>query len=88
MAPMRRVRQTDKQQEIMGIILREVGAGRFLNVTELYGMISYSHEASYGALRVSLRWLEKHGMLIRERDKGQTRLVPTRRAYDFFKPLV
>ena len=82
------VRKTEKQREIVGIILREAGAGRFLSVSELYDMISYKHEATYGALRVSLRFLEERGIIVRTKDKNFTRLIPTSRAYDLFKPLV
>lgn len=82
----RRPRKTDKQKEIMGIILREAGEGRFLTLTELYPMLSYHHEASYGAVRLSIRNLEEKGMLEKNREGVSKRLVPTSRAYDWFIP--
>ncbi|GAA4525586.1 hypothetical protein GCM10023174_10430 [Chelativorans composti] len=77
-------RRTEKQREIMGIILREVGQGRFLSIKELHEMISYS--ASYGAIRISVRWLERQGMLERRQVGRNTILVPTKRGYDWFRP--
>lgn len=88
MAALKLPRRTEKQREIMGIVLREAGAGRFLNVTELHDLLSYKAEASYGAIRISLRFLEKQGMLHRKREGRETKLVPTPRAYDWFKPLM
>ena len=80
-------RRTEKQKEIMGIILREASTGRFLCIKELYDLVSYKASASYGALRISVRFLEEQGMLIRKKDGRETRLVPTGRAYQWFTPL-
>jgi predicted transcriptional regulator len=80
-------RRTAKQIEIMGIILREVSAGRFINQTMLYDMVSYKAECSYGAIRVSVAFLEKQGMLIRTKTGNDTHLVPTDKGYDWFRPL-
>lgn len=70
----------------MGIILREAGQGRFLSIKELHALISY--DASYGAIRISVRWLEKQGMLERKKSGRDSLLVPTQRGYDWFRPAV
>lgn len=79
-------RKTAKQRELMGIILREAGQGRFLSIKELHELISY--EASYGAIRISVRWLERQGMLERRQAGRLTMLVPTQRGYDWFRPVM
>lgn len=71
----------------MGIILREVSAGKFINQKELYGMISYKAECSYGALRCSVKFLEDQGMLVRKKTGRISHLVPTDKGYDWFRPL-
>jgi hypothetical protein len=77
-------RRTEKQKEIMGLILRAAGNGTFLTTTEIHEQVSY--EASYGAIRVSIRFLVGQGMLER-RSAGQfTHLVPTLKGYDWFRP--
>jgi hypothetical protein len=79
-------KKTEKQKEIMGIILREAGAGRFLTLTELYPMLSYRAEATYGAVRLSIRNLEEKGFLQKNQIGVSKQLVPTPRAYDWFIP--
>ena len=77
-------RRTEKQKEIMGLILKAAGEGRFLTTTDIHEQVSY--EASYGAIRVSIRFLVSQGMLERRPDGNFTRLVPTLKGYDWFRP--
>lgn len=79
-------KKTDKQKEIMGIILREAGAGRFLTLSELYPLLSYKSEATYGAVRLSVRNLEEKGFIHKNRVGVSKQLIPTPRAYDWFIP--
>lgn len=68
----------------MGLILRAAGEGKFLTTKDLHEMIPY--DASYGAVRISLRFLEAQEM-IRKQPAGQyTHIVPTSRGYDWFRP--
>lgn len=83
---MSKPRRTSHQREIMGIILREAGQGRFLTQTELYPMLSYAAEVTFGALRVSVRFLEEQGMLERKQQGRNRVLVPTLKGYDWFRP--
>lgn len=77
-------RRTEKQKEIMGLILKAAGEGRYLTTKEIHEQVSY--EASYGAVRISIRFLVTQGMLER-RPAGQfTHLVPTLKGYDWFRP--
>jgi hypothetical protein len=77
-------RRTDKQKELMGFILKAAGEGKYLTTTELHEMISYT--ASYGAVRISVRFLVEQGMLERRPAGNFTHLVPTLRGYDWFRP--
>jgi hypothetical protein len=77
-------RRTDKQKEIMGLILRAAGEGRFMTVTEIHEAITY--DCTYGAIRVSLRFLEGQDMIAKQRDGRVCRIVPTQRGYDWFRP--
>jgi predicted transcriptional regulator len=79
--------RTENQKEIIGIILREAGNGRFLNQTELHQMLSYGPDVTYGAIRFSVRLLEKQGMLVKQRTGPTVLLIPTTKAYDWFRPL-
>lgn len=79
-------KRTPHQIEIMGLVLKAAGEGQFLNQSDLQAMLSYGHEVTYGAIRVTLRLLEGQGMLERVKDGKARRLVPTERGYDWFRP--
>ena len=82
---MSKPRRTEKQKEIMGLILRALNEGEHLTTKDIHEMVSY--EATYGAIRVSIRFLVNQGMLER-RKKGQfTELLPTEKGRDWFRPL-
>lgn len=81
----RRPRRTDHQREIMGFIIRAANEGRLLTQKELFPMLSYSSDVTYDAMRVSIRFLEQQGMLVRVKDGQNRRLVPTDRGYDWFR---
>lgn len=82
----RRPRRTDHQREIMGLVIRAANEGRFLTQKELFPLLSYSSDVTYDAMRVSIRFLEQQGMLMRVKDGQHRRLVPTDRGYDWFRP--
>ncbi|MGV1754845.1 hypothetical protein [Agrobacterium sp. CG674] len=68
----------------MGMILKAAGEGEYLTTKDLHERIPY--EASYGAVRISVRFLVEQGMLQR-RDAGRfTHLVPTLLAFDWYRP--
>ena len=77
-------RRTEKQKILMGIILRAAGEGRYLTFTDLFNACPY--ECSYGAIRISVRFLEKQGMLVKKKAGLFTQLVPTDRAFDWYRP--
>lgn len=83
-----RPKRTEHQREIMGLVIKAANQGRFLTQKELYPMLSYASEVTFGAVRFSIRLLEERGLLLRVkaatgRDKE---LVPTDRGYDWFRP--
>jgi len=78
-------RRTEKQKEIMSLILRAAGEGKFLTQKEIHEAVSYKDNASYGAIRVSINFLVSQGMLEKERVGRVVNLVPTTRAYDWFR---
>ena len=76
------VRRTAKQREIMALIMKAVVEGRYLTIAELHSQLSYP--CSYGAVRVSVRFLEDHGMLSKVPQGRTTGLSPTSEAYTWF----
>ena len=73
----------------MGIILKAAGEGVFLTAEEIYARVSYKDECTFGAIRVSLRFLADKKMLERQKTAGgAAKMVPTQLAYDWFRPQV
>lgn len=75
-------RMTEKQKIIMGIILKKTGEGKFLNIRELHALLPY--KCSYGAVRISIRFLIKNNVLVRKKSGGSSLLVPTDLSYRLF----
>jgi len=67
----------------MGIVMRAASDGTPVKLQDLPAMLS--HAPSYDATRVSIRFLENHGVLKRVRDKGLTYLHPTPSSYEWFR---
>lgn len=78
------VRRTEKQRIIMGMLIRAAQEGKFLGETELHRVMPYP--VSYNALRVSIRFLEKGGMVKRERQGNRMLIVPTSEGFAWFSP--
>ncbi len=85
----RPVRLTQKQKNIMGLVLKRAGEGSFMTVSELHTEVSHGDACSYGAIRKSLDVLEKAGMIVRDRRPGENtkEVKPTQKGYDWFRPL-
>ncbi|MBD9511620.1 hypothetical protein IB265_33230 [Ensifer sp. ENS10] len=83
---MAKPRRTEKQKELMGLILKAANDGAFLTPSELHAKISYP--ATYGAVRVSIKFLVSQGMVEKRPEGNFVRLVPTLRGYDWFRPVV
>jgi hypothetical protein len=79
-------KRTEHQREIMGLVIKAANNGTFLRQDELQGLLSYGATVTYGAIRVSIRFLEEQGMLKRVKDGPNRRLVPLERGYDWFRP--
>jgi len=79
---MSKPRMTKKQKIIMGIILTKAGEGKFLSIKELHELLPYA--CTYGAARISVRFLIKHDMLARNKTGTLSILVPTSYAYEVF----
>lgn len=76
-------KRTDKQRQIMHLVLEAADAGTFYTVTELHQTLPYT--CAYGSLRTSLRFLVKRGIVELERS-GMSKIVrPTIKAYDWFR---
>lgn len=84
---MSKLRRSDKRKELMGIILREAGKGVILSQEELYDLCSYKSESTFGAIRVSIRFMEQQGLVERQKTGRVTKVVPTLKGYDWFRPL-
>lgn len=74
--------KTQKQRQIMAVVMREAGAGRFLSVKELHALLPYA--CHYGSFRMSINHLVDHGMIVRERAGRCVLLKPTVEAYACF----
>ena len=81
--------QTEKQHEIMTLVLKSTDAGSFLDIGELQAALSYGSEVTKQALQCSIRFLEGHRMLVRgyEVRRGRRRMIlkPTPAAYVAFR---
>lgn len=81
-----RPKRTEHQKEIMGLVIKAANNGRFLTQDEIYPMLSYASEVTFGAVRFSIRLLEEQGLLMRVKTGRKRELVPTERGYDWFRP--
>ena len=80
-------RQTDKQTEIMGLVLAAADAGDAIEFRALKAGLSYGSEISNQALQCSVRFLERHGMVARSyRAARRCFVAPTLLAYQTFRP--
>jgi predicted transcriptional regulator len=80
-----RPKRTPHQREIMGVILKAAGEGRFLKQNEMPALLTYGADVTFGAIRASIRALEDQGMLVRVKDGCYRKLVPTERGFDWFR---
>lgn len=75
------VRKTAKQRIIIGLVLEAADRGELLTETELHRRLPYI--CDYGSLRTSLRFLDRGGIIIRERAGRFCVVRPTSQAYGF-----
>jgi Fe2+ or Zn2+ uptake regulation protein len=79
-------RHTEKQTEIMTIVLNSASAGAFCTLQELRDKLSYGKDVSKQAVLCSLKFLAKHGMLERRhRGPKSMELIPTQQGYKVFR---
>jgi len=55
--------KTAKQMEIMRVIFKAAGEGKFLSPKELHKLIAHGAECKYPALICSISYLRRHGMI-------------------------
>lgn len=82
------VRLTEKQIEIIGLVMRGNDDDDFLDMDELMGRLTY--ECSKQAVQCSIRILEKHGVVERKgraKRRGQSRVIiaPTLKAFELMR---
>jgi hypothetical protein len=75
--------RTKKQREIADIILRAADQGTFLNVTEIYEMLSWNN--AYGSLRKTIKSFEDRNLVVKERAGMCVLIKPTQALYDWFR---
>lgn len=68
-------RRTQKQRIVMGIILAAMDEGRDVSVQEIHAALPYT--CSYGALRITLRYLRKYDLVHYEEHKHHHFYKPT-----------
>jgi hypothetical protein len=81
--------QTDKQHEIMTLVLKSAEEGAFLDIDGLKDRLSYGSSVTKQALQCSIRFLEGHGVLVRDYEtrRGRRRMVlrPTPAGYTAYR---
>ncbi|MCP1540072.1 hypothetical protein [Methylorubrum extorquens] len=78
---------TDKQHEIMGLVLAAADAGSDIAFHDLKASLSYGPAVTPQALQFSIRYLEQHGFLSRKYgEKRKLYIAPTLKAYREFRP--
>ena len=78
---------TPKQREILNVILKAADEGTFLTARQLKERLSYGAQVGHTAIYCSLNFLEKHGMITKERGyRGAIVLKPTLKTYQVMRP--
>jgi repressor of nif and glnA expression len=77
---------TDKQVEIMKIIIQATGNGETLILEDIQKRLSYGDGVSNIAIFYSLKYLEKHGLIVKERVGREAFIRPTSLGYKMMKP--
>ncbi|WLR90990.1 hypothetical protein [Shinella zoogloeoides] len=76
-------KRTDKQRQIMHLVLEAADNGTFYTMTELHQALPYT--CAYGSLRTSIKFLVARGIVTKER-AGLSKIIrPTPSAYDWFR---
>lgn len=75
--------RTPKQKIIMDLIFKAVSAGEFLNISDLHARLPY--KCAYGSFRMSLKYLEKHKLIEKEKTGNSTLIKPTSNGYAWFQ---
>lgn len=70
----------------MGLVIKAANDGSYLRQNDLPALLTYGAGVTYGAIRVSVRFLEEQGMLERVKSGRYQLLVPLERGYDWFRP--
>lgn len=74
-------RCSDKQVEIMRILMRATGEGEALHHRQLKERLSYGKNVSDIAVFISVKFLVKHGLVLKERMGRYVYLHPTNLGY-------
>lgn len=81
--------QTEKQTEIIRLVLAAADAGEVMTYPLLQARLSYGAGVSPQSIQCSIRFLEKHGLVLRQKSLGDGRttiIKPTSRTYRMFRP--
>lgn len=81
--------QTEKQMEIIDLVLAAADAGEILTYPLLKARLSYGHQITAQSLQCSIKFLEKHGLVVRHKAIGDSRITvikPTSLTYTMFRP--
>jgi predicted transcriptional regulator len=80
--------QTDKQVEIMTIILDAIDRGEAVTIKLIHSRVSYGASVRHSAINSSVNYLVHHGFLTKTRPAGNAvyQIRPTLKAYQYFRP--
>lgn len=81
--------QTEKQMEIINLVLAAADAGEPMTYSLLQARLSYGAGITNQSVQCSVKFLERHGLLIRQKSIGDSRITlikPTTLTYTMFRP--
>ena len=82
-------RHSEKQTEIMNVVLKAADDGQTLSAEEIRDRVNYGHTITVNAMICSLGFLARHGFVQKQSRGDGTRKInwaPTSLAYAVFRP--
>ena len=76
---------TPKQREIVHHVLRAADTGEFIELHQLKAKLSYGDTITKQALLCSLKYLQEHGFIEKQRKGRQMTYKPTLKAYQKYR---
>jgi uncharacterized membrane protein len=79
-------KSTPKQREILSLICNALAKGEEITSADIHRKVSYGSTASRSAILCSIEFLEKHGLIAKEKRGRNVLLTPTSRGFALYGP--